>query len=80
MLWLVLRQGVRRICAGVALGLMGALVLTHLLERWLYGIRATDPWTFVGVSVLLMPSALLACYVPARRATRVSPPVALRAE
>ncbi|WP_241759589.1 FtsX-like permease family protein [Pyxidicoccus parkwayensis] len=79
-LWLVLAQGVRRTCVGVGLGLAGALVLAHLLERWLYGITATDPWTFVGVSLLLMTAALLACYVPARRATRVSPLVALRAE
>lgn len=79
-LWLVLWQGIRRTCVGVGLGLAGALVLTHLLERWLYGVTATDPWTFIGVSLLLTTAALLACYVPARRATRVSPLVALRAE
>ncbi|MFY2562587.1 ABC transporter permease [Corallococcus terminator] len=79
-LWLVLRQGIRRTCLGVALGLVGSLVLTNVLEHWLYGITATDPWTFVAVSLLLTFCALLACYLPARRATRVSPLVALRAE
>ena len=79
-LWLVLWQGIRRTCVGVGLGLAGALVLTHLLERWLYGVTPTDPWTFAGVSLLLTAAALLACYVPARRATRVSPLVALRAD
>jgi putative ABC transport system permease protein len=79
-LWLVLWQGVRRTCVGVGLGLAGSLVLTHLLERWLYGVTATDPWTFLSVSLLLTTAALVACYVPARRATRVSPLVALRAE
>ncbi|MFP2930961.1 FtsX-like permease family protein [Pyxidicoccus sp. 3LG] len=79
-LWLVLWQGVRRICLGVSLGVVGALVLTQLLERWLYGVTPTAPWTFAATSLLLTAAALFACYIPARRATRVSPLVALRAE
>ncbi|WP_426748174.1 ABC transporter permease [Myxococcus faecalis] len=79
-LWLVLRQGVQRILAGVALGLVGALVLSRLLGRWLHGVTATDPWTFLGVCVLLTACGLLACYLPARKAMRVSPLVAMRAD
>jgi putative ABC transport system permease protein len=77
---LVLWQGVRRTLLGLALGLVGALALTRLLGRWLYDVTATDPWTFVCVTLLLTAASLLACYLPARRATRVSPLLALRAE
>jgi putative ABC transport system permease protein len=66
--------------AGAALGLVGALIVSHLMAGLLYGVRPTDPVTFVGVAILLIGIALLACYLPARRAMRVDPMVALRCE
>jgi putative ABC transport system permease protein len=79
-LWLVLRQGLRLIGVGVALGWLAALGLTRLLEKLLYSVSATDPLTFGGVAALLVAIALLACYLPARRATKVDPMAALRTE
>ena len=76
----VIRQGLVLAASGVAVGLGLALGVTHLLASFLYGVSPFDPVTFVGVSLLLALVAVVACYVPARRATRVNPIEALRAE
>jgi putative ABC transport system permease protein len=77
---MILSQGLRTIAVGVAIGISGALVLTRTLESLLFGVTATDPVTFGAVTLLLVGTGLLACYVPARRATKVDPIVALRSE
>jgi putative ABC transport system permease protein len=75
---LVLKEGLRTAGAGIALGLAGALALTRSLQSLLFGVTAHDPIVFAGVAAVLLAVALLACYIPARRATQVDPIVALR--
>ncbi len=77
---MVLAQAMRTILIGVVAGIMGSLVLTRTVSALLFGVTATDPVTFAGVTLLLVTVALLACYIPARRATKVDPVVALRCE
>ncbi|MGC1105331.1 MAG: ABC transporter permease, partial [Candidatus Acidiferrales bacterium] len=77
---MVLGHGIRLAALGIGIGLAAAFGVTRVMKSFLYGVAATDPLTFVAVSLLLLAVALLACYIPARRAMRVDPMVALRYE
>ena len=77
---LVLTRGLALVGAGLAVGLAGAVALTRFMQSLLYGVTPTDPITFVGVSAILVSAAAAASLIPARRATRIDPITALRAE
>ncbi len=77
---LILGEGARMAAVGVVLGVAASLAMIPLISTFLFGISGTDPLTFVGVAVLLFIVALFASYIPARRATRIDPLVALRYE
>jgi putative ABC transport system permease protein len=77
---MILRQGMTLALTGLLLGIGGALAMTRWLQAWLYGVSVTDPLTFVGITCLLAFVAFVACWLPARRATKVDPMIALRRE
>jgi putative ABC transport system permease protein len=77
---LVLVQGLRLAAIGVAIGMAGAFAVTRLMRTLLFEVGATDPLTFIGIALLLAVVTLLACYIPARRAMKTDPMIALRYE
>jgi len=77
---LVVRQGMALAFSGVMIGLAAAFLLTRLIRSLLYGVQATDPITFAGISLLLAIIALVASYIPAQRAARIDPLISLRSE
>jgi ABC-type lipoprotein release transport system permease subunit len=74
------RHGLVLTAIGIALGLGAAAALTRMIQSMLFGVRALDPWTFIGVSLCLIVAAVAASYLPARRASAVNPVETLRAE
>ena len=76
----ILKQGSQLIVAGSVVGLVGAYAATRVLRGFLFGIEASDPWVFAGGIGIVITTGLLACYLPARRAARVDPVIALRYE
>ena len=77
---IIVGQGFKLALVGVGVGLIAALILTRTLQSFLYGVSASDPLTFAGVAIILIAVAAAASFIPARRATRVDPTVALRYE
>jgi putative ABC transport system permease protein len=77
-LMLILKQGLLLTLIGIGIGLLAALALTRLMSGLLFGVGSTDPATFAAIVLLLTAVSLIACYIPARRATRVDPLIALR--
>jgi len=80
LLLMVLREGIVLTALGIVGGLAGAVVLTRLMASLLFGVSASDPVVYVAISALLLTVSIVACYLPARRATRVDPIIALRYE
>ena len=77
---LVVRQGMALALSGVTIGLAAAFLLTQLIRSLLFGVEATDPFTFAGIALLLVLIALLASYIPAQRAARIDPLISLRCD
>jgi putative ABC transport system permease protein len=77
---MTVKQGLRLVAFGLVIGLVAAFVLTRVMASLLFGISATDPLTFISISLVLLAVAILASYIPALRATRVDPIIALRAQ
>ena len=78
--WLVLRQGLKITLVGLVIGLVAAFNLSRVISSYIFGVSPTDPATYIGVSLLLVIIALAACYVPARRTSKIDPMAALRCE
>jgi ABC-type antimicrobial peptide transport system permease subunit len=77
---LIVRQGLKLVLIGIVIGVVSALALQRVIGKLLFGISPTDPLTFTMIAFLLIGVALLACWIPARRATKVDPLTALRSE
>jgi ABC-type antimicrobial peptide transport system permease subunit len=77
---MMMQEGTALIAVGLVIGLAGAWAATRLIKGYLYEVSPTDPLTFVGIAILLIFVAAMACYMPARRATKVDPMVALKYE
>jgi ABC-type antimicrobial peptide transport system permease subunit len=78
--WMVIRQGLLKTVIGVVSGLIGALLLSRYMTSMLFELKPTDPWAYISVSLLILVVAAIACYLPARYASRIDPTQALRME